>query len=289
MANSCQKIGFVVKISARAMATSRLRSHLRGTTLEDLSHYHQRDGAHPTPTKIPPYYERVELMTGGRGWIWDAGAWREVLPGQLIWNKPGDLTIGRSDFADPYRCLAVTFVSKQRAGLGLPRFSQVANLEEVVNFTAEAVKLFHDDAFDRAVLRDYLLGRLLFWVELHQVQSKRTEFPSPIQASLAWIEKNFAQPCRIGELARLAGWSVAHFHEVFRRHLGTTPHQVLARHRLRAARERLVSTSQPVKRIATECGFADASALIHAFKAEVGLTPNAYRKRYMRLVLEREG
>ena len=278
-----------MKTSALALGGLRLRSRLRGATLEDLSHYHQRDGVHPVPTRIPPYYERVELMTGGRGWIWDAGTWREVVPGHLIWNKPGDQTIGRSDFTDPYRCLAVTFVSKQRTGLGLPRFSRVANLEEVASFTAEVVKLFHDDAFDREVLRDYLLGRLLFWIELHQVQSKRTEFPSPIQATLGWIEKNFAQPCRIGELARQAGWSEAHLHDAFRRHLGTTPHKVLARHRLRAARERLVSTSHPVKRIAAECGFADASALIHAFKAEVGLTPNAYRKRYMRLVFDRKG
>ena len=278
-----------MKTSVKATATLRLRSHLRTTALEDLSHYHQRHGAHPVPAKIPPYYERVELMTGGRGWIGDAGTWREVLPGQLIWNKPGDHTIARSDFENPYRCLAVTFVSKRRAGLGLPRFAQVANLEEVVNFTVEAVKLFQDEAFDREVLRDYLLGRLLFWIELHQYQSKRTEFPAPIQASLEWIEKHFAEPCPIAELARQAGWSAPHFHEAFRQHLGTTPHKVLARHRLRAARERLVSTSQPVKRIATECGFADASALIHAFKAEVGLTPSAYRKRYMRLEFEREG
>jgi AraC-like DNA-binding protein len=254
--------------------------------LERLVHYYQRHGIHPISVRIPPYYERVELMTGGRGWVWHNGSWLEVLPGHLVWNKPGYQTIGRSDFENPYRCLAVTLVSSRRAGLGLPRFSQVLSLEEVANFTTEVMKLYQDETFDRELLRDFVLARLLVWVRLYQQYAQRMELPSPLRGALEWIEKNYAQRCPIRQLARLAGWSVAHFHEMFRQHLQTTPHQVLARCRLRAARESLVSTSHPVKRIAAECGFADASALIHAFKAGVGITPSAYRKRYMKLVLD---
>ncbi|MEO8207265.1 MAG: helix-turn-helix transcriptional regulator, partial [Chthoniobacterales bacterium] len=69
-------------------------------------------------------------------------------------------------------------------------------------------------------------------------------------------------------------------------HLHTTPHQILMSLRLRAACERLVSTSQPMKQIASECGFTDASTFTHAFKAGRGLTPKAYRQRYMHLVME---
>ncbi len=253
-------------------------SHLKGVRIERPSHYHQRPGIHPTPQTVPPCYERVELMTGGRGWIWHLGEWREVLPGLLIWNKPGDQTIGRSDFKNPYRCLSLTLVTRSRRGLGLPRFSQVTNLEEVANFTEETVKLFQDETFDRDILRDYMLSRLLFWIHRHQHQAHRKELKPPLQTTLDWIEKHFSQPCRIEDLAQRAGWSVPHFHQEFRRHLKTTPHQLLAKRRLRAAREQLVSTSRPVKQIATECGFADASALIHAFKAEMGLTPSAYRR-----------
>jgi len=289
MAKSCQILGFVVKTSVSPKIASTIHPPVRGVTLERVSHYHQQHGIHPSFITIPPFYERVELMTGGRGWISDAGTWREVLPGDLIWNRPGDPTIGRSDFENPYRCLAVTLVSPRRAGLGLPRFSKVADLEAALAFTDETLKLFRDDTFDRRALCDYVLGRLLFWVRLHQHQAQKPEFPTAIEGALEWMEKHFAEPCPISDLARQAGWSTAHFHDAFRRHLRTTPHKVLARHRLRAARERLVSTSHPVKRIATECGFADASALIHAFKADAGLTPSAYRKRYMRLVLDRDG
>ena len=49
----------------------------------------------------------MELVTTGRGWVRDGGDWREVTAGHLLWNDSGDETIARSDFADPYRCLAV--------------------------------------------------------------------------------------------------------------------------------------------------------------------------------------
>ncbi len=273
-----------MKRSPKPTSLSRLRAKMREVDVQRPSHYHQRHGFHPVPQTIPPFCERVELMTGGRGWIWHEGQWREVLPGLLIWNSPGDQTIGRSDFENPYRCLSLNIFSKFRHGMGIPRFSQVANLEEVKAFTEEIVRLSFDDHFDRRVLGDYVVSRLLFWMCLHEQQARHTELPPPLQAALAWIEQHYAEKCPVEELARQAGWSVPHFHEAFRKHLGTTPHQFLARHRLRAARERLVTTSHPVKRVAADCGFADASALIHAFKAEVGTTPKAYRHRYMHLV-----
>ncbi len=253
---------------------------LNALLLEGISHYHQPPGIHPRPAAIPPFYERIELMTGGRGWISVGDGWREVLPGDLIWNKPGDYTIGQSDFEDPYRCLSVTLRGDKPEGLGFPRFSVWANLEEVKQFTQETVKLFQDEAFDRSVLRNYVVSRLLFCLHLHQRQAGR-ELPVPIRLTLDWIGKNFSKPCSVAEIARVAGWSPAHLHHAFVRHLGMTPHQAVVRERLRAARERLVSSPQPVKWIAVECGFGDASSFTHVFKAAVGMTPGAYRKRYL--------
>ena len=253
---------------------------LNALALEQVSHYHQSPGIHPRPAAIPSYYERVELMTGGRGWIADGDGWREVLPGDLLWNKPGDFTIGRSDFENPYRCLSVTLKATKPEGLGLPRFSSWANLEEVKQFTHETVKLFQDEAFDRVVLRNYVVSRLLFCLCAHQHRAGR-ELPPPLRLTLDWIKKNFARRCSVADIARVAGWSAAHLHHAFVRHLGMTPHQAVVRERLRAARERLVSSPQPVKWIAVECGFGDASSFTHVFKAAVGMTPGAYRKRHL--------
>ncbi|PTY01367.1 hypothetical protein DB346_13625 [Verrucomicrobia bacterium LW23] len=265
------------------------RHALQSATVERLYEYRQQAGIHPVPSIIPPHYMRPELMTGGRGWVFHQGTWREVLPGDLIWSKPGETTIGRSDHANPYRCLAVTVVTPlPRGPEDIPRFAHVADLEAVRHFTQEVVTLFRDDTFDRDSLRDYVLARLLFWIRVSQHQEQKPAFPAAIEDALLYMEKHYAEPCTVADLARRVGWSAAHFHDTFRRSVGTTPHKLLARHRLRAAREMLISTSHPVKRIAADCGFADASALIHAFRADTRLTPSAYRKRYGRLELGRE-
>jgi len=252
--------------------------------LETLWEYAQVPDRHPEGTVIPPFYERVELLTGGRGWVRDAGNWREVLPGDLIWNKPRDATIGRSDFKHPYRCLAITLVSRKRLGLGLPRFSRWPETDDVRRFADETVRLFNDESFDRRQLLEFVLAQLLFRVRAHHHRQREDELPVPLRRVLNRMEQDYSRDCRIEELARVAEWSPAHLHAMFRERLGTTPHQWLLGRRLRAAREKLKSSLQPVKQIAGECGFADTAAFTHGFKAKVGLTPTQYRERYLRLV-----
>lgn len=258
----------------------------KAITLAHVFHYRQTAGTQPNGgTKIPPCYERVEVMTGGRGWIRADGAWREVLPGDIIWNKPGDHTIGKSDDDAPYRCLAINLISKRKKGLGIPRFAHYPHLEEIKNFTEEVTRLARNENFDRLVLRDYVLSRLILWINIHKQEQNYRKLPAPLRMAVTWIEKNFTAGCRLGDIARIAGWSVPHLHEAFRTHLGQTPRQIVIAHRIRAARERLVAGTHPIKQIAVECGFYDAPALTHAFKAHVGLTPHAYRQRYVRLVI----
>ena len=100
---------------------------------------------------------------------------------------------------------------------------------------------------------------------------------------IARIESDFAKPLRLGDLAREAGWSVPHLHAEFQKHAQTTPHQMLLQKRLRVAKERLISTWEPVKNIAVECGFSDTAAFGHVFKAHTGQTPREYRGYHLRM------
>ncbi len=252
-------------------------------TLHSAGHYHQAHGIHPVPICIPPFFERVELVTSGRGAIRHEGEWRVVTTGDLIWNRPGDETIGQSDFSDPYRCLAVTFVGPHREGHAkVPRFSRWEEREEVLRFTHEAVRLHGEPGFEAALLRDYVLSRLLF--QIHRWHTARQpELPAPLRVALRWVAAYYAGPCPAEAIARACGWSAPHLRHAFRRHLGLTPHQAVVRERVRAARERLISTTLPMKQIAHECGFGDAPAFNRTFRAAEGMTPGAYRKRYLAL------
>lgn len=249
------------------------------TGLHWVNHYHQVHNRHPANMIVPDFMERVELVTGGKGWILSQGEWREICPGDLIWNAPGDQTIGRSDFENPYRCLAVTLFAKKRKGSGMPRFSRWPDLASVEAFTREMSGLFLEEDFDRETLFIAVMSQLLLRVRMHAREEGREELPAPLRMVLQRLENDFAGPCRVEDLADVAGWSVAHLHEIFRKHLKVSPHQMVMRLRLRVVRERLASTTQPVKRIAAECGFADSAALANFFKSATGLTPGAYRDR----------
>ena len=252
----------------------------RAVGLKSISHYHQSHGTHPGGPVIPAHMECVEVLTGGRGWVLHKDEWVEVTPGDFLWNRPGDCTIGRSDFENPYRCLSVRFETAEADGRAMPRLTFWADVDAVLLFTREVSQLFLDDSFDRAALLDYVDSRLIYQVRLNEHTRQGERYPSPILIVMNRIERDFAEPLRIPQLAREAGWSAAYLQEAFRRHTGVTPHQWVLRRRMRAVKERLISSLDPIKQIAVECGFSDTAALTHAFKAETGSTPTAFRDHY---------
>jgi AraC-like DNA-binding protein len=85
----------------------------------------------------------------------------------------------------------------------------------------------------------------------------------------------------LGSLAREARLSRYHFLRVFQQLTGLTPHRYLRRLRLRRAATRLALEPAQVLEIALDSGFGDISNFNHAFHAEFGLNPRAFRRNAM--------
>ncbi len=246
-------------------------------TLRGASHYHQQPGRHPQPSAHPHGVERVEVVTGGRGWVHDAGTWREVLPGDVAWHIEGDETIGRSDFTNPYRCLAVTFNVTGPTHRRLPRFSRWDDLADLLAYTRRLVTDVADERIDRPLLGRAVYSRLQLVVHTHLLGT-RTDLPAALTRALALVERDPVAGLMVEDLAAAAGWSPTHFHAEFRAHLGTSPHQWLLERRLRAARERLVASDDGLEAIASACGFGTAAALCRRFRVAMGVSPGRYRE-----------
>ena len=105
-----------------------------------IAHYHHAPGSQPTPHSIGDGYEIVELLTGGRGWVWHEEKWVEVIPGTLLWHFAGDQTIGRSDLENPYRCLAVRMEGAILSHRRVPRISFWNDFEAARDLTKETVQ-----------------------------------------------------------------------------------------------------------------------------------------------------
>jgi AraC-like DNA-binding protein len=103
--------------------------------------------------------------------------------------------------------------------------------------------------------------------------------PDPrLARAAALIERDFARPLGVADLAAEAGMSQSRLFAGFAAAFGRSPHAQLADTRLRAAQRLLSDTRLSIAEIAARTGHADQSALTRAMKARLGVTPAAWRR-----------
>lgn len=84
---------------------------------------------------------------------------------------------------------------------------------------------------------------------------------------------------KLDKLASVVGMSRTKCSSVARRELGSSVERVLMRLRIERCTERLRTTTDPIKQVSYETGFATPSHFCHAFKALLRMTPSTYRRR----------
>lgn len=94
-----------------------------------------------------------------------------------------------------------------------------------------------------------------------------------------YIGDNLATAIRTCDLAAQLSLSSSHFSHVFKQTFGVTPLAYVARKRIEAAREMMLSTDQPLTQIAHAHGFCDQSHFTRTFRRETGLSPLIWRQR----------
>jgi transcriptional regulator GlxA family with amidase domain len=91
------------------------------------------------------------------------------------------------------------------------------------------------------------------------------------------IEECSERVLTLADLAHAANLSPFHFLRTFEDLTGVTPHQYLARMRLRKVAKRLLLDPAKILDVALDSGFGDVSNFNRAFRAEFGVTPRVYR------------
>ena len=91
------------------------------------------------------------------------------------------------------------------------------------------------------------------------------------------IDRRYAEPLDIAELARTAHTSQAHFSRGFKAAFGETPHRYLQRRRIERAMHLLRESDRSVTDICLDVGFRSLGSFSHTFRSVVGVAPSAYR------------
>jgi len=100
-----------------------------------------------------------------------------------------------------------------------------------------------------------------------------------LRKALLYLVDHYAEPIRLGMLARQANVSQSHLSFLFRQSLRTSCKAMLARIRVENAKLLLAQNiRQPITDVALQVGFADLSHFEKYFRRQVGRTPREYRR-----------
>ncbi len=121
-----------------------------------------------------------------------------------------------------------------------------------------------------------LLGQAQRWRALVCREPQFQLYARRVAEAQELLDQRFEDSLSLAGLARSVGMSVFHFHRVFRRLAGVTPHQYLLDRRLRHSR-RLLQQGACVTEAAFGSGFGNLSHFCRTFKRRFGLRPSDCR------------
>lgn len=94
------------------------------------------------------------------------------------------------------------------------------------------------------------------------------------------IDRHYAEPLDLTELARTAGVSKYHFHRLFVATYGMTPTAYLSRRRVERAEDLLRATNLTVTEVCHAVGFSSLGSFSTRFRLVVGEGPREFQRRW---------
>lgn len=100
-----------------------------------------------------------------------------------------------------------------------------------------------------------------------------------VNLALAYVHFNFNKEISAEDLANICGYSIFHFHRIFKEVTDENINDYIRNTRLEKASNLLLyNQHQTIEMIAINSGFASASGFRRAFKQKFGVTPKEWRK-----------
>ncbi len=251
--------------------------HLTGSL--HFWHYQAPPNRWHQPRRLEDHIEEIEVIVKGRGYFEVKGEAMDVGPGSSLWYLPGDVVRVTAHESDPYETVVFRFEVSGKPSEAPPPLSGWSDIAECERFCRRALALFLRKEGQTPETAFCHYARLTWEHREHQRRGGEEHLPQAVRLALELIEKRFAEPIEVAELAAAAGTSASHLHLLFRRHLDSSPIQRLIARRLQAAQSLLGAGSMSVKEVCFASGFRDFPYFCALFKRRTGMTPTNYASR----------
>lgn len=256
-------------------------------------------------SRITPRRDDLVIVSGGDDpWIRDAATDRTL----LAWLRKAARVVKRiaSVCSGSFILAAAGLLDGKRATTHWSALDQLAAMFPRVDVDRNAI-FVTDGLVDRSIwtsagvttgidmalaiveeelgahVADDVAARLVLYVRRPGFQSQWSEAlvaqqqsKDPLAPAIAWARANLAS-ADLDSIAKRAGLSPRTFHRRCLAHLSTTPAKLLDKLRVERARDLLAAGDEPIKSLATTCGWGTAARMTRAFERELGMSPRAYR------------
>ena len=154
-----------------------------------------------------------------------------------------------------------------------PIYRQVLERAEKLDQSKSAAQILETNAIMRLLLSPFLMD------QDHPQTANTLHGLSRFKEVFEYIHNHLDAPISLEALAELVNLNPTYFSNLFARLMGMPPIQYINRRRIEKAQQLLLSSDEPLYRIATQVGFTDVYYFSRLFKQYVGLAPSFYQKR----------
>jgi AraC family transcriptional regulator len=159
----------------------------------------------------------------------------------------------------------------------LERAAPQPGLARLVVPLLELYAAFRTAAPERQVLADEVVFEIAHQ-QRPQPRWKTVRRPRWLSRIAEAATEGCTRPLGLTTLAAEGDVHPVYLARVFRRHYAQSIGQFMLQCRLRMAMHRIAMTTEPIARVALECGFADQSHLTRLLHRETGSTPARFRR-----------
>ena len=178
-------------------------------------------------------------------------------------------------------------VSLAGAALGLPRLAAVdVPLSRLQPHFNTLFDLLGTESLENQARTSLAVHGLMTELLVAAQANGPVDEDDPVSLACTHVAEHYAERLTVDDLAAVAAVSPSYLIRLFKRRMGTTPHDYLLRHRISRAKELLAETTLPSAVIAERVGFASESNFSYRFKQMVGQSPRAYLQSAPELVLQ---
>lgn len=166
----------------------------------------------------------------------------------------------------------------------VPLSSVDTNLMELGYAAAEQLgKLFTGEITNQEPVRTIPIRGV---IDRRSTEMLAVEHPKVAKA-LELMRSEFKSGLVLEDVYEYSGLSKRGLEKAFKRYLNDSPASILRKIRLDYAKNCLSQTDVKIEAIAVECGYSNSSNLSHAFKREIGISPQEYRNEFRSPLFQR--